>query len=404
MQLSLASESRETRFRHSALSTLFVGLLFIAGNLSSGIYPVFVTSIINSGLATQGNVGIIATAEFLPFGLVILFASKFMAERNLRPIAAGCLITHLLMAYLTTELPLHWLVVCRALFGTASGLLIWIAYAFVARSHHAGRLVAIYTTILMILGVIWSWVGPAIVEPLFSHHGVIMFLTVPSLLALILLPFWPDELEPLPEMPASAANAGKHGLPKAAFLILLSVGAWTVYMSIFWVYSEPLSALYSGDITRHWLTASLLAQIAGAGLAAILAERLPFRATLTVGLAISILHIISIQFGVDGLGFLIWTCIYGFLGYFLVPFYVAALVKADPTRRSIVFFPAAQYLSGSLGPLLVSQVVSDTDLSAGLLIDLAAISFAPLLFWIAMGVHRGSKVKQASARESAGAT
>jgi MFS family permease len=176
-------------------------------------------------------------------------------------------------------------------------------------------------------------------------------------------------------------------------LILLSVGMWSVFMTIFWVYSEPLAAQHPGNAIQHWLTVSLTCQILGSAMAAPLAERLSYRLVLTLGLLVSIVQVLSIMSGVSGGGFLGWTAVFGFLGWFLWPFFVAALADLDESRRSIVYLPAAQNLAGSLGPLIVSQVVSETDLSAGLLVDLIAIGIAPCILWAALVVHSRAQWK-----------
>lgn len=373
--------------RKAFVTAGFVGLLGIAGNLSSGIYPVFVASMIAVGRASASQLGILATAEFLPFGAATLLAGRFLPDRQLRLTAGICLVVQIFMAYATTKLSFSALVPCRALFGIASGILIRIVYAYAARWSHPGRLVAIYTTALMIVGVLWSWIGPSLVMPAFGPAGVIMCMSIPSLLALVLVAVGPNDLPPLLEITDQDGNAGKKRLPRASLFVLFSVGLWSAYMTIFWVYSEPLAALHTGSLVQHWLTVSLVCQILGSAFAALFAERLPYRTTVSFGLIISIAQVSLILWGVGSTGFLAWTAIYGFLGWFLVPFFVRALIETDPSRRSVVYYPAAQNLAGSLGPLLVSQFVSDSDLRSGLIIDLGAIVAAPALFWLALAAH-----------------
>ncbi len=372
-----------TRQPQAAVTTIYVGLLCIAAYLSSSIYPVFVASITSLDHLTASNVGVLATTEFLPFGLASMFAGRFLPERRLRLTAGLCLLVQLLTAYASTKVPFQGLVLCRPLFGIAGGTLLWIVYAYVARATHPGRLVAIYTTAMMIVGVAWSYIGPNQVAPTFGQEGVIILLVVPSLLALLLLVLGPKDLPPL----VQEASSGHARLPVASLLMLLSIAFWSAFMAIFWVYSEALAATHIGALARNWLTVSLVCQIMGAAMAAVFAERLPYRLVLTGGLLISALQIVSLRAGVGDVGFLIWAGVYGFLGYFLVPFFVAALIKVDPSRRSIVYFPAAQNFAGSLGPLIVSMAISDTDLSAGLMIDLMAVLMAPVMFWVALALH-----------------
>jgi hypothetical protein len=372
-----------------------VGLLYIAANLSNAIYPVYVMSFIGGRYATTGNVGVLATAEFLPFGLSIMFAGKLLPERHLRTTAGICLIVHLVTSYATTRLPFVALIPCRAIFGVAGGTLLWMAYAYVARSTHAGRLVAIYTTALMTLGVLWSLIAPAGILPAFGYPGVIMFMVVPSFAALLMLAFGPSELTPLP---TNADETGElvKGTSPAALLVLFSIGMWAAFMTILWVYFEPLAARHTGPLIEHWLTISLVCQILGAAASAFLAERLPYQATISCGLIISIAQVISYYRGVGSLGFVAWAALSGLIGYFLYPFYIRALIETDPTRRSVVAFPAAFNLAVGVGPIVASAFVSDTDLTGGLLIALAAISIALGLFWTALLVYRSAARRAAS--------
>jgi MFS family permease len=372
---------------HSETSktTVFLGMLFLAGNLSTGIYPALVSSLLEAGHATPSNVGILATAEFLPFGLMIVFAGRILTRFPMRLIAGVCLIVQILSAYATTRVQSEVLIGCRVLFGSAGGALVWLVYACISHSTHAGRVIAVYTTVLMTVAVLLSWLAPAIVLPVVGADGVILFLTVPSLLALLCLPLCPSQ-PPATSEPTTDLN--RPALPVAAWLILFSVGLWSAFMTIFWVYSEPLAAAHTGPWIHYWLTVSLVFQTLGPAVAAVLVERTGYRVTISAGLVLSFVQVAAVLRGVGSLGFLAWTAVFGFLGWFLWPFFVAALGEIDPTRRSIIYLPAAQNLAGSLGPLLVSQFISDTDLSAGLKIDLAAIGIAPLLFWAAIAIQR----------------
>jgi hypothetical protein len=370
------------------LTTAFVGLLYVSGNISSTSYPLFVANVIGSGAATTSQVGVLATAEFLPFGLAILFAGRFLKERRLRLIAGACLLVQLICAYASSRLSFAALIPCRALFSLAGGTLIWLAYAYVARCRHPGRLVAIYTTVLLTTSMIYSWVAPSLVFPTFGHAGVIVFLAVSSALGLALLGYGPSDLAALPKSLGEHGSAVISRIPPGSLLVLLSVGAWACFMSIFWVYSAPIAATHTGAPVRNWLTIAIMAQIAGSALAAVLAERLPYRATVTCGLLLSIAQVVAVLIGVNSAGFLVCSAMFGFFAYFLATFFIATLIETDPSRRSVVYFPAAQFIAGGLGPLLASRFVSGSDLSAGLVVDLAAIIATPVLFWAGILIHR----------------
>src|SRR5437867_12542648 len=130
-------------------------------------------------------------------------------------------------------------------------------------------------------------------------------------------------------------------------------------MTIFWVYADPFAQKLPGTVVKNWLTISLISQILGAACSALLVERLPAFAVIAVGLLISVAQVASILSGVGATGFLIWSAVYGFWGYFLVAFYIKALTQVEASSRAVVYFPGVQVLTASMGPMFVSQIVSE---------------------------------------------
>jgi len=366
---------------------VFFGLLFVSGNLTFGIYPVFVTSMVAAGRASAGDIGGLASAEFLPFGLAILFAGRFLPVRQVRSTTAICLLVQLAGCYLTTILTGHLLLAVRCGVGLASGVLVWLCYAYVAQVRHVGRLVAIYTTIQMSYGVVFSWFAPAVIVPRLGHSAVLMLLAGSSLLALMLLPIAPGAFAAPESHSADTLPAGP--MSPAAMFLLVSVVTWSGFGAIFWVYAEPLAASYT-DQSRvgHWLTVSLIFQIAGAALSSVLAERLPYKVVIAVGLLVLNALVVMLLIGASATAFVIWTAIYGFLGYFLVPYYIGALVDLDPSRRSVIYFPAAQMLASSLGPLAASLVIGDGSFRLSLATELVAILVASSTFALGLALKR----------------
>lgn len=200
----LYSERSPASLRDSPITVVFVGLLYVAGNLSIGSYPLFVTSMIGGGHTNAGQIAMLAMAEFLSYGLAMLFARRFLPQRHLRRIAAACLLIQLFSAFATTRLGSAALVPCRALFGAAEGVLAWMVFGYLARAAHPARLVAIYTAALMTVAVLWFRLAPSLILPEFGHTGVIVSLVFPSLLALALLSYGPDSLAPRAERPAES--------------------------------------------------------------------------------------------------------------------------------------------------------------------------------------------------------
>jgi len=389
-------ESIRSSSVRSKTATAFFGLLYIAGNMSNAIYPLFVSALSNTPQTASANIGQLAAAEFLAFGLVILFAGKFFPKQNLRLSVSLCLAVQLLTALATTFVPVSTLIACRLLFGAASGLLSWLSYGYMAQTMRPGRLAAIYTAFLMSVASLWSYLGSGVVAELYGYSSIFVFITIMSGVALALMYACPKTLTVSQDNTGAGAVAAKK-LSFAPLIALLSIGFFSAYTSIFWVYSDPIAQHLTGPFVKYWLTISLVCQIVGALCATVLVERLPVVLTLTVGLGLLVVQIITMMTGVNGTVFVIWSGIYGFLGYFLIPFYIRGIAAMDRTSVMITYVPAAQLLSASLGPMLVSMLVAETDWKGGLSFALAAILIAPLFFWAATLVSRKSPLwKQVS--------
>lgn len=376
-------------------TTIYMGLLFVAGYMGNAIYPSFINAITNVPELQGVSIGSLSTAEFLAFGLMILFAEKIIPAGKVRLIAGLCLLIQLAAGYAMTVIPPELLIACRLLYGAASGVILAISYIYLARTSSPGQLAATYTTCMVLLGVVWSLLAPAVIVPLLGYPAVFLFLTFFSFVALVLIRFCPQRVAELPNTTDTNARAKfKLGIPP--ILILCSVGLWGFFMTIFWVYADPIAQKLPGELVKNWLTISLVSQILGAACSVLLVERLPAFMVLGVGLLLSVVQIASILIGVDGTGFVIWSAIYGFWGYFLVAFYIKALTQVDPSNRSVLYFPGVQVLIASIGPMFVSQMVSETDLHAVLTIDLVAVAVS--LAFLCCGVLCSKRVCVAASR------
>lgn len=371
------------------IATAFFCLLFIAGNMSNAIYPLFVSALNITPRTASANVGQLAAAEFLAYGLVILFAGRFFPRNRLRSAVGICLVMQLLTALATIFVPVGLLIVCRLVFGGASGILAWAAYGYIAQAILPGRLAAIYTACLMSVASLWSFLGSGYVIENYGSASIFMFITFMSVVALVMVPFAPKTL-PLAASDARTPGGSMKKISLPPLFALISVGFFSAYTSIFWVYSDPIAQQLTGSLVKYWLTISLVCQIIGALCAALLVERLPVVMTLTIGFGLLVVQIIMMIIGVRGPFFVIWSGIYGFLGYFLIPFFVRGIAAMDETNVMITYIPAAQLLCASLGPMLVSILVKDSDLKGGLGIALAAILITPLFFWVSALMARSA--------------
>ena len=129
------------------------------------------------------------------------------------------------------------------------------------------------------------------------------------------------------------------------------------------VYLLPLAeqAGLSPGVGRLAVTISLIAQLGGGALAALVAGRVGYFIVFVAGGLVSGVVWAIYGFTPSAFLFLAATAVGGVVVLFVAPFLVPMTIEADPSRRAAVQSGAAQLLSGALGPLLASFVVSEHD-------------------------------------------
>jgi hypothetical protein len=358
----------------------------VASQLFTNVYPVFIGALATSGRATPAQLGRLVAVEYFCMALTAWMAGKLIPLPRLRGLALIASWVQLAAVVATTYVSGDQLLPVRAIFASACGIQVCIQYEFIARSQKPGQLVGLCTTIVVITAVLMSWLGSSYVLPTFGITGLILFFGLPS------LPAIPGALM-LPRMVAGSATHAQTTVPSTAtvssgsLVLLASVFFWSAWISTLWVYSEPLAETIgiSETASRVFVVTALISSLGGAALATVVAERLPFGRILSGGLLLCLTQVIAILAGVGSVGYVIWFSVFGFLGYFLIPFFVKALVAADVVeRQSVVFFPAAQYAGAALGPLAASFAVSPGQFRGGVLVDLGCIAMAIGTLWIGL--------------------
>ena len=130
-----------------------------------------------------------------------------------------------------------------------------------------------------------------------------------------------------------------------------------------WVYAEPLShqSGHPPAVAGTAISLSLAFQVLGGTAATLLAGRLRWFWVLLGCTAVD-LALLAIFAALPGAAvFLAVSAAFGFIWLFLMPFLVPMTIQADPTRRSAILLGGAQLLGGSLGPLMASTLVTDSD-------------------------------------------
>lgn len=171
---------------------------------------------------------------------------------------------------------------------------------------------------------------------------------IASLLGLGALPWMPRRYAPLDR----DAKTGPSRVPMRGFVALAGVLLYLSFVVAVWVYVEPLARERSIDARAIAVIAplSLAMQVVGAGLATLLAGRLPALATLLVVGAANLVLIAVMATTASAFTFLTAVAAFGFLWLFALPFQVPVVIAADPSRGAASLIGGAQLIGSSVGP------------------------------------------------------
>lgn len=357
---------------------MFVGVM---GIMIAGLQPQLLGVLEQEGRLNPVQLGHAATAELLAMGLAAAGAGIWLKPERMRLIGlVSCLLLAVIDA-LTVRVTGEAVTLARAAAGAPSGVMMWITLSVIARAPRPERWSGIYLTVQTAAQFVVASLLTAFVIGRFGANGGWLTLAGLSGVAGLAALVGPDRLAPLHHAAGPAGPPPVRGLVAlgAAFLFLaFIVGVW--------VYAEPLSkqAGHPPWVVGAAVSISLASQVAGGASATILAGRMPwFRTVLAcTGLFLAIVAVFA-SLPPPWL-FLAASSAFGFIWLFLMPFLVPMTIEADPSRRAAVLLGGAQLLGGSLGPLMASTVVTETDARGALAFGAACLLAAMA---IATGLH-----------------
>jgi hypothetical protein len=361
-----------------AASVMFVGII---GIMIAGVQPLLLGALQQEGRLTAAQLGHAATAELLTMGIAAGLAGAMLKPERLRWIG---LIAGLALAgfdVLSVKVGGETMTLVRACAGLPSGILMWITIGMITRSPRPERWSGVYLTLQTLAQFLLSAVLTAAVVGRYGANGGFLALAGLSALAGVAALAAPKRYAPL----AHADAPG--GLPSARGLVAL--GACFLFLAFIvavWVYAEPLSqqAGHKPAVFGYAVSLSLICQVIGGGAATLLAGRLHWFWTI-LACAIVDLAILALFATLPGpVTFLAASGLFGFIWLFVLPFLVPMVIEADPSRRAAMLLGGAQLLGGSLGPLIASLMVSETDARGALVFGAGGLILAML---IVTGLH-----------------
>ncbi|MEG3148601.1 hypothetical protein U1769_01795 [Sphingomonas sp. ZT3P38] len=360
---------------------LAIFVVGVIGVLIPGLQPQLLGALAAEGRLSVTALGILATVELLAMGIAAGAAGFVLPVTRLRAIAGAALLTAGGADLLTPWLDSGPLFGARIVAGLAEGVLIWIMIGFIIRTDRPERWSGIY---LAIQTLAQFALASAIGYSAASSAGGFGALGAVTLAGLLALPWLPDSYPPL------LASDDTGGMPPARGLIALAgVVAYLAFIVAIWVYLEPLALDHGiAPATIHLMAPLALAmQVIGAGVATLLAGRLPARLAIAVVGLLNLGLLAILAAPPSPAAFVAATAVFGFLWLFILPFQITIAIAADPSRRAALLIGGAQLTGSSLGPLLAGILIGEKDVGRVLLFG-AGCAIAGMGALIGAGTRR----------------
>ena len=360
---------------------LAIFVVGVIGVLIPGLQPQLLGALAAEGRLSVTALGILATVELLAMGIAAGAAGFVLPVTRLRAITGAALLiaggTDLLTPWLDTG-PLF---VARIIAGLAEGVLIWIMIGFIIRTDRPERWSGIY---LAVQTMAQFALASAIGYSAASSAGGFGALGAVTLAGLLALPWLPTSYPPL------LASDDTGGMPPVRGLVALAgVVAYLAFIVAIWVYLEPLALDHGiAPATIHLMAPLALAmQVIGAGVATLLAGRLPARLAIAVVGLLNLGLLAILAAPPSPAAFVAATAAFGFLWLFILPFQITIAIDADPSRRAALLIGGAQLTGSSLGPLLAGILIGEKDVGRVLLFG-AGCAIAGMAALIGAGTRR----------------
>ena len=361
--------------------------------LSTGVMSALLGAMADEKRLSHGGIGYAATLEALMMAFSTGIASVFFNPHRLRLVGSIATLALVVANVATMGASGEGVYVIRGLAGFAEGALLWLASSMIVRTETPARWAALLFLSLSLLQLAVSALLGAWTLPRYGADGGYLLLAVITLVGLALAALSPRALGALPGIAGET-----HGLPTArGWIALLATVLFTGAIAAVSVYLVPLAqdAGLSVASARLALSAGLGAQIIGSIFATLLAGRaryLPVFALVTAGyLAVWAFYTMP----TTTWPFVIVTAASGVVAMFVSPFLLPLLINADTTRRAALQAPAAQLLSGGLGPFAAAWAVESGGMRLMLQISAALLvaGFVIILVIRQRDVDQGSQLR-----------
>jgi MFS transporter, DHA1 family, inner membrane transport protein len=358
-----------------------------------GVQPMLLGRLIEKGILNDTSLGWAATTEILCMALGVFLGPWLLATRNPRPtivLAALCMAVANLATLITSTAAS--VLGARGAAGLAEGLLVAVAVLVTTYSRSPARISAAFLTVSAIPQVIMSYLLPAWISP---HFGSSAGFVVMGAIGIVCAALTFGVREPL--VPGRITDVGKlSGAPIVLFSLATALMTASA-IGACWSYAERIGVEIglTADQVGMCITASLVFQVLGSLLVALIGWRISYRSALLAGALLQVLATLGLLMSHDFLTMAVALSSFGFLWQGCLPFASDLMVSVDTSRQSAPLIMPLTFVGLSVGPFVASFFVSTGArgaLQVGLWIFVAAAVLYGVLFGLtSQRVARGVK-------------
>lgn len=351
-------------------------------SLVSMLQPLFLKAMVVDGRLATEQVGTVAALELALTGLVVAVAMARFQPGNLPRIMASasglyCL-ANIAAAFAATPLII---MVARMICGGCSGLFLWLLTGMIGRSTLPARMNGIFLAFQGTVGLVISALLANLIIPRFGSTGCFLLLAALGLLGAIGSAWLPSSYARI-----SSQRAVGLILPTGRGLIALAtIAALLAGLVSAWIFLPLLSLQfgYPRSVTSLGLPLSIAMQIVGGLLSAALAVHLSYRVVMPSILLLFMAMLAVLLSSPGPLPAIASYGMFGFMWIFIGAFGYAYTLATDPSRSSLMFMGPAQLLGAGTGSIIASVGVKGDDVRGGIVISIALLGLALILFLVA---------------------
>lgn len=336
--------------------------VFLIGVIAPEVFivqPGFVQGLVELvGFDDQGA-GYAMTAEMFGLAATAILMTFTSHRFNWRTVIMGSLVVMFLanaLCTLTTDL--NTFAALRFIAGLGAGSLVSLSFAAVGLTRNPDRNFGLLIVWVLTYGALVLWAMPS-VYAYAGMGGVLWFFAVFPLIAMPVIKYLPKSGESVAQVEEDAVDLTTAMKAMALFAML----AYFIAQGVVWAYLFliGLSGGLDEQAVANGLTLSQFAGIAGALLAAILANRFGRSLPLTVGILGGAICLYFLVGSFEFLAFAVAVCVYNFAWNMTHPFLLAAMASFDRHGRVVVYAVAMQMVGLAIGPGLAASVITEGD-------------------------------------------